>query len=29
VKRWVAEAIEKAEREGRRALPFRASDLND
>jgi AraC-like DNA-binding protein len=29
VKRWVAETIEKAEREGSRALPFRASDLND
>ena len=29
VKRWVAETIEKAEREGRRALPFRDSDLSD
>jgi AraC family transcriptional regulator, regulatory protein of adaptative response / methylphosphotriester-DNA alkyltransferase methyltransferase len=29
VKRWVAETIERAEREGRRALPFRHSDLSD
>jgi hypothetical protein len=29
VKRWVAETIERAEREGRRALPFRHSGLSD